>query len=228
MNTLDGSILERMKRLKVALESPPNSMIEIKIPRGSRKAVFLDRDGVIIEDGHPDSLKGPRSMIPGSAEAIRSLREEGYVIAIVTNQGSIGMGRIDHGDLLDAMEHIRNEVNIEDPWDRAYYCPYHPDSILEYYREDSTERKPGPGMLIRASIELDIDLKGSIMIGDHIKDIVAGHSVGCYSILVCTGRGNNQVEKLLDERIGKGDMRYPDMIAEDLLKACDGLKEMKI
>jgi D-glycero-D-manno-heptose 1,7-bisphosphate phosphatase len=225
MTNLNKKVLGRMKELKVVPESDPDKVIdEREPPNGSNKAIFLDRDGVIIEHGHPQSMDDRPEMIPRSPEAIQGFREMGYKIAILTNQGASGMGVIDHDILLDVMDYIANGSGIEDPWDLAYYCPYHDESIIPYYRRTHPDRKPEPGMLFRAARDLDIDLDSSIMIGDHLKDVEVGHRAGCRSILLQTGRGKKQIKKMIDHDIRKGDPRYPDDIVSDLITAYELIK----
>lgn len=224
----DGPILDRMRTLAIAPESTVDTKIAEPGKNNGRKAIFLDRDGLIIEDGYPNCLKDRPRIIDGAIEAISGFRKMGFLIIIITNQGSIGMGRIDHQDLMDVMEYMKDHLGSDRPWDMAYYCPYHPDSIIDRYRDDHIDRKPHPGMILRAALENDIDLSSSIMIGDHLKDVLAGHAAGCKGVIVSTGRGNKEIGRIMDEDIGPTDPRYPDLIAEDLYNAYLGIREGSI
>ncbi|GEM_PF-323939 len=222
MSSIEPEILARMERLRVAPESsgpfigPPVN--------GERRAVFIDRDGVIIENGHPDPDAEPPTPIEGAREAIEGFREMGYSPVVVTNQGAIGMGSITHQDLLDIMEAISARIG-EPPWEMAYYSPYHPEAIIERYRRDSPDRKPGPGMLWRAASEMGLDLEHSIMVGDHLTDVLAGHAAGCASILVTTGGGKAELARLISTSTGPDDPSRPDVVAENLYHAYLAVRE---
>jgi D-glycero-D-manno-heptose 1,7-bisphosphate phosphatase len=109
--------------------------------------------------------------------------------------------------------------------DAAYYCPHHPEFGNAEYRRDCDCRKPKPGMLLRAAAELEIDLENSFIIGDTIKDMVAGKSAGCRAVLVLTGHGKYELESIspnsssLDSSPSSSSHNYPDFIAEDLSAA---------
>lgn len=150
-------------------------------------AVFLDRDGTIIEDtgyiGDPDRVR----LIPGAASAMRRFAQAGHLVIIASNQSGVARGLFDEEAL--SRVHARVEallrakgVNL----DGAYYCPYldGADAVVAEYRRDSELRKPRPGMLLQAARELDIDLSRSWMIGDSPADIEAGSRAGCSTILV--------------------------------------------
>ncbi len=150
-------------------------------------AVFLDRDGTIIEDvgyiGDPEEVR----LVEGAAEAIRRFSEAGRLVVLVSNQSGIARGRFDEEAL--SRVHARLEELLAERGTRldgAYYCPYldGPEAIVEDYRQDSGLRKPKPGMLLQAADDLDIDLPRSWMIGDSSVDIEAGRNAGCGTILV--------------------------------------------
>jgi len=172
-------------------------------------AVFMDRDGTINEEVGYLSRIEELKLIPGAAEAIRLVNHEGMKTVVVTNQSGVARGffteeivRIIHSSL-DEM--LRREGAFID---RFYYCPHHPTEGNEPYRRACDCRKPAPGMILQAARELDIDLTASYVVGDMLKDLDAGRSVGAKGILVRTGYGNNIV--ITDK---------PVYIAEDLLDA---------
>ncbi len=151
------------------------------------RAVFLDRDGTLIEDcGYirdPDDVQ----LIPGCVEALRRLCDAGFLIVVVSNQSGIARGLFDE-ETLDEV-HARFEELLaegEVGIDGAYYCPYldGPDAKIKTYRRDSELRKPKPGMLLQAARELNISLKRSWMIGDSPRDVQAGRRANCQSILL--------------------------------------------
>lgn len=149
------------------------------------KAIFLDRDNTIIEDpgyiNHPNQVK----LLPGATSALMDMRKMGYKLIIVTNQSGVARGIVTEDTLTQIhqrlVELLRNEGVIIDG---IYYCPFHPDGVIEKYRKESRLRKPSPGMLILASEEMDIDLSYSWMIGDSYRDVEAGKLAGCRTILI--------------------------------------------
>jgi D-glycero-D-manno-heptose 1,7-bisphosphate phosphatase len=176
----------------------------------SFSAIFLDRDGVIVEN-RPDYIKtwDEVDFLPNSLESLRLLAETQYRIVIVTNQSAVGRGilsfeqaqEINQG-VIDAVEATGGRV------DASYICPHQP-------AENCPCRKPAPGMLNRAQKDLDINFSKSFMIGDAATDIQAAQSVGIQGILVKTGRGAEQLPEMESE--GMRDF----LIAADLTAAVD-------
>ncbi len=146
-----------------------------------KRAVFLDRDGVInkviIRHGKsfPPSGIEEFEILPGVHEACLSLRNAGYILVVATNQPDVGRGTMSK----DIVEKIHDLLRNELPIDRVEVC-YHPGRG----ESDCDCRKPRPGMLIRASSELDIDLDQSWMVGDRWSDIECGHAAGCKTVLI--------------------------------------------
>ena len=159
-------------------------------------AVFLDRDGTIIENrgyiADPDHVR----LISGAADAIRCFSQAGYLVVIISNQSGIARGLFDEAAL--SAVHQRVEALLEAEGvrlDGAYYCPYldGAEALVESYRLDSELRKPKPGMLLQASRELGVLLPRSWMIGDALSDVEAGKAAGCRTILISPA--NDDVEK---------------------------------
>lgn len=159
----------------------------------SHPAVFLDRDGVIVElvwDEVDGSFEGPSSeddvrLVPGAAEAIGRIRALDYRTVVVSNQPAVAKGKASQGDLCGA--HARlvrlladRVVEIDD----YRYCLHHPDAVVPELRQDCECRKPRPGLLLEAADALDLDLARSWMIGDAETDVEAGRAAGCATILV--------------------------------------------
>lgn len=157
--------------------------------RARRPAVFLDRDGTIIAHVHYLSEPGQVRLLEGAAEALRRLRAAGYGCVVVTNQSGIGRGMYTEAQL-DAV-HARLSELLEAEGtaiDGYYHCPVVPTSE-DPTHIDHPDRKPAPGMLLRAAEELGLDLSASWMIGDMVSDALAGQNAGCKgSILVKTGK----------------------------------------
>ncbi len=155
---------------------------------GRRPAAFLDRDGTIIEHVHYLSDPAMVRLLPGAAEALRQLRRAGFARVLITNQSAVGRGMF----TVERLEEIHAELERQlaasgATLDAIYYCTAAPAgddrSIVE-----SPDRKPGPGMLLRAADDLGIDLTASWMVGDLISDVLAGLNAGCRSILVRSGK----------------------------------------
>lgn len=160
------------------------------------KAVFIDRDGVICQN-RDDYVKSWEEFrfIPRSIEAIVRLTEAGLPVVVITNQSIINRG-ITPASVVEDI-HRRMMTKIEDHGGRIariYYCPHRPD-------EHCSCRKPQPGMLLRATQELGIDLEESYLIGDSIGDIQAAQAVNAKAYMVLTGRGRSQYLSLLFQGI---------------------------
>lgn len=166
----------------------PSGRLRPSLPAG-RPAVFLDRDGTIIE--HVHYLSDPREvrLLPGAAAAIGRLRAAGYACVVVTNQSAVGRGLITEAQL----EVIHDEMNRQlaaagTSVDGIEFCPETPRS-RDLTTVDHLDRKPGPGMLFRATVALGLNLDASWMVGDMLSDVLAGLNAGCRgSILVKTGK----------------------------------------
>lgn len=164
-----------------------------KTPRptrpGGRPAVFLDRDGTIIE--HIHYLADPRDvrLVPGASEAIRKLRDAGFACVVVTNQSAIGRGMLTEDGLALVHDELKRQLAAQGTAvDAIYHCPEAPvgDDRAAIEHED---RKPGPGMLFRAAEGLGLDLDASWMVGDMVSDVLAGMNACCRgNILVRSGK----------------------------------------
>jgi len=184
-----------------------------------RRAVFLDRDGVINVplwnpvEGKWDSpyrLEDFR-LLPGAAQAIRLINEMGYLAVVVSNQPGVAKGKCSP-ELLDAITRkMLSELGQEGAWlDAIYYCLHHPEARVEALRVVCYCRKPKPGLLLQAARDLGIDLEHSYLIGDQRVDIEAGLAVGCRSILV------NGLGPVIKEMLVGGS---PPPVASSLLTA---------
>ncbi len=181
-----------------------------------RRAVFLDRDGTInVEVGY---LHRPEdfALIDGSGPAIRRLNEAGFLVVVVSNQSGVARGYFGE----DAVARVNEKMEVElDRFgahlDAIYYCPHYPEGTVEAYRRTCDCRKPEPGMILKAREELDIDVSGSYVVGDHRGDVLLGKNVGARSILVVTGHGTEELDKLRGEGI------EPDYVADNLAQAVD-------
>ncbi len=142
-------------------------------------------------------------LIPGAAEGLRSLREAGYRVVIVTNQSGIGRGYFDTETLERVNSRLREELRREGAdYDALYYCPHAPE-------EDCQCRKPKPGLLLKAASELNIDLASSYTLGDRDLDVGAGKAAGTKTILVSR----------TDHPDDSASNRPPDFVASNLADA---------
>lgn len=144
-----------------------------------RRALFLDRDGVINVDYAYVSKKEDFEFNEGIFELCWEAKSRGYFIVVVTNQAGIARGyysEYDFQKLTDWMKGVFDSKGCQ--IDAVYFCPYHPEHGLGVYKKDSNLRKPKPGMILRAAIDFNIDLGESLLIGDKLTDIQAGLSAG--------------------------------------------------
>lgn len=162
---------------------------EADSPAEPRAAVFLDRDGTVIEHVHYLSDPARVRLLPGAAGALRRLRAAGFALVVVTNQSGIARGMYTEDRLGDVHEAMGRQLAAEGvALDGVYFCPEAPAGD-DPTAVDHPDRKPGPGMLLRAGRELGLDLGGSWMVGDMVSDALAGRNAGCRgSVLVRTGK----------------------------------------
>jgi D-glycero-D-manno-heptose 1,7-bisphosphate phosphatase len=158
-----------------------------------KPAVFLDRDGTILDELGYLTPSSTIVVYPWSADSIRLLKRAGYVVVIITNQGGIGLGLYDHAFVNATHERLTKQFAESgadvDAW---YYCPHHPEAVVEEYRLVCRCRKPAAGMLHDAARELDLDLSKSWVVGDQWRDVQLAHVAGCRSVLLRTGHGTLQ------------------------------------
>jgi D,D-heptose 1,7-bisphosphate phosphatase len=185
-----------------------------------RPALFVDRDGTLIIE--KDFLSDPEEvqLESGSVEALKRAAQAGLKIVIVSNQSGIARGYFNEGvveavnrRLLELLTHEGITV------DGLYYCPHYPSGKVAEYAKSCSCRKPAPGMLETAALELHIDLRRSSIVGDKLDDLNLGKTTGCKAILVRTGHG-----KAAEARL-QADGNYT--ICENLLEAVQAVEEME-
>lgn len=157
----------------------------------TRRALFLDRDGVINEEiGYLIRSEDVR-FVPGLFPLLRTAVELGYRLVVVTNQSGIARGLYTETEFHALMEWVAAELARERiTLDCIYYCPYHPEHGEGQYRREHPDRKPGPGMLLRAAEELSLDLQQSLMVGDRCSDIAAANAAGLREAFLLHGTEN--------------------------------------
>jgi D-glycero-D-manno-heptose 1,7-bisphosphate phosphatase len=173
-----------------------------------RRAIFLDRDGVINEN-RPDHVKSLEefAILPGVLDALRLLRGSGLPIIVVSNQSAINRGLVSW-DTVNAVTRLLQErvTGAGGRLDAVFYCPHRPE-------EECACRKPRPGLLLQAANELGIELTGSYCVGDALSDVRAAMAVGAQPLVVLTGRGREQAT-LLEKAFSA-----PVPVFRDLLEA---------
>lgn len=164
---------------------------------GKLRAIFLDRDGTINLEKNYLHRPEEFEFIPGAPEAVRLLKDAGYLVVVVTNQSGVARGYYAEADVERLHRHMDELLASHGTSiDRYYYCPHHPEQGENGYRIDCDCRKPLPGMLLTAAAELGIDLTASWMIGDKLVDVEAGMGAGCSVGMVLTGYGTAQLPLL--------------------------------
>jgi D-glycero-D-manno-heptose 1,7-bisphosphate phosphatase len=182
------------------------------------RAAFVDRDGTINElvpdprTGHPESPLRVKdvALIPGAAGALRRLAAGGWLLVGVSNQPAAAKGVARPKDLAAVQERVLELLAAEGArLDGFRVCPHHPEAVVAELAGPCDCRKPGPGMLIDAARELNIDLERSWMIGDTDSDVLAGAAAGCRTVLI-------ELEGSRHKRKGTA---QPDAVTADLRAA---------
>ncbi|MEC9374279.1 MAG: HAD-IIIA family hydrolase [Planctomycetota bacterium] len=180
-------------------------------------AIFFDRDDTLIEcravtaDG---DLGDPAlvALRPHALRVCRELKEAGYRLVVVSNQGGVARGKYAETDV----QAVNSETNrlLHNLIDAFYFCPFHPKGTVPRYTREHPSRKPAPGMLLQAASDFTLDLETSWLIGDALRDCQAAHAAGVRSILLT---------HLLDKSALADLAQNPavDHLAEDLPAAAD-------
>ncbi len=175
-----------------------------------RRAIFLDRDGVI-NANRPDHVKGWDEFVflSRALDALRKMAASDFLVIVTTNQSAVHRGLIDVATMREI--HARMTRSIERAGgriDAIYYCPHLPE-------ENCDCRKPRPGLYLQAAKSWDIDLARSYVVGDALVDMQAAHAIGSTPILVLTGRGQEQQKK------SSADVRWGYQVVDDLMHAVE-------
>jgi D-glycero-D-manno-heptose 1,7-bisphosphate phosphatase len=186
-------------------------------PSPGRPAVFVDRDGCLIEEmgylNHPSRVR----ILPRTAAAVSRLNAAGVPAIMATNQAGIARGYFSAETLREVNAEVERQLQREGArLDAMYVCTHHPTAGAPPYRLECECRKPKPGLLRLAAAEHGLDLTRSVMVGDKPSDVAAGQAAGAAGVLVLTGYGRGEWEYLRREWTVK-----PDHVAEDLLDAVE-------
>jgi D-glycero-D-manno-heptose 1,7-bisphosphate phosphatase len=153
-------------------------------------AVFLDRDGTLVEE--IPYLHEPERVVllPGVGTALRTLAGAGLALVVVTNQAGVAHGFYDEAAVEATHQRLAALLDAEDVrLDGVWYCPHHPDGVVPAYARACQGRKPAPGMLLAAAGVLGLDLARSWLVGNHPGDLAAAKAAGVTPLLVTTGDG---------------------------------------
>ena len=211
------------QRLDKVCADIQNKLPELSRNTNAKLAIFIDRDGTLIENVDYLTSKEQVKILPGVIEALKNINENAYLGICVTNQPVIARGEIDENNLIEIHNYIETLLGREGCYlNEFYYCPHHPDGGFNgeavKYKVNCECRKPKIGMFQKANNEYLIDMSNSWMIGDTTTDIQAGKNAGLKTVLVRTGYGGED---------GKFNVKA-DFIFEDLLSASNWiLKEYK-
>ena len=177
----------------------------------STKAIFLDKDGTLVDDIAYNIDPRRVTLCSGAGAALRLLARLDYRFIVVSNQDGVAHGHFGEEDL-DGVHHRLSDLLFREQLtlDGFYYCPHHPEGRIKMYSVNCMCRKPMPGMLVRAAREHDIDLHASWMIGDILHDVEAGNRAGCRTVLIDSG---NETEWQL------GHHRLPSRVVADIYSA---------
>lgn len=169
----------------------------VSVPEPGRAALFLDRDGVVIEEGHYLCRADDVRLIPGAAGVISAANARGVPVVIVTNQGGIGRGYYGWDDFAAVQERILEDLAAAGARVNGVYAsPFHPEGVPPYNHAGHPSRKPNPGMMLMAADGLELDLAKSWIIGDHASDLDAGMRAGLAGGMhVLTGHGTHDGER---------------------------------
>ena len=181
-------------------------------------AIFLDRDGTINDEvGYLDSADKLR-IIPAAFKAVRLINSSGMKAVVITNQAGVAKGLFTEEFVREINEQIQSALLAQGALiDRFYFCPHHPTEGIGPYRLICDCRKPEPGLLLQAAVDLNIDLARSYVIGDRLRDVETAHRVCAKGVLVMTGYGQDLMQKSGPDRANE--LNQPDYIAQDILEA---------
>jgi len=177
----------------------------------NRRAIFLDKDGTLIED-IPYNVDPARiRLAPGVSEGLPLLHAAGFRLFVISNQSGVARGLFAEESLAAVRDRLKELlVDRGAPLDGFFYCPHHPEGIVPPYAVACECRKPEPGLILAAARAHGIALEDSWLIGDILDDVEAGHRAGCRSVLIDNG---NETEWK------RSPLRWADLVASDMAEA---------
>ena len=176
-------------------------------------AVFLDKDGTLVENVPYNADPSKMRLSPGAAEGIRMLSQARFRLFVVSNQSGVARGHFGEQELIEVEARLRTLMTEAGArLDGFYFCPHHPEGSVAEYSLACVCRKPEPGMILNAGRDHAIDLARSWLVGDILDDVEAGRRAGCRTILIDNGHET-------EWRTSPG--RTPDHVAADLVEAAE-------
>ncbi|MBE9188922.1 HAD-IIIA family hydrolase [Gloeocapsopsis crepidinum LEGE 06123] len=182
------------------------------------RAVFLDKDGTLIEDV-PYNVDPKRiKLSEGAITGLQQLSEAGYVLIAITNQSGVARGYFQESALQAVKERLQQLLSPAGvSLSGFYYCPHHPEGMVKKYTMQCNCRKPEPGLLLQAAVEHHLNLSQSWFVGDILNDVEAGRRAGCKTVLIDNG---NETEWQLSP------LRIPHYTVADLAAAAQVIIEV--
>jgi D-glycero-D-manno-heptose 1,7-bisphosphate phosphatase len=178
------------------------------VSRLDRPAVFLDKDGTIVED-LPMNVNPERiCLAPAARECLQTLQRHGFALVMITNQPGIAKGLFPREAMGPVRLRIEQLAGVR--FDGFYYCPHDPNGVLPELALACNCRKPAPGMVLQAAEDLGLDLAHSWCVGDILHDVEAGNRAGCTTVLLNNG---HETEWLLSP------VRRPALVSHSLPEA---------
>jgi D-glycero-D-manno-heptose 1,7-bisphosphate phosphatase len=149
----------------------------------SNPAIFLDRDGTLVQPRHLPTRPEHLVLQPGAPAGLADLQAAGFRVVVITNQPGIAGGMLSEAALKTMNAYLRSQLAAHGVLlDRVYWCPHHPEGTVADFAIDCVCRKPRPGLILEAARDLDIDLTRSWLVGDRLDDIEAGNRAGCRTV----------------------------------------------
>ncbi len=206
----DGAVIDAAGVWVQVLSPPPDT---------DRAALFLDRDGTIVEEAHYLSRAEDTRLIAGAASVIARANRLEVPVVVVSNQSGIGRGYYGWEEFLAVQEKMLGDLAAAGATvDGVFACPHHSEGRAPYQHPDHPARKPNPGMLLRAAETLRLDLAGSWIVGDHASDMGAGRNGGLGGgIHVRTGHGAHPGQR--EAALALNDGRFPVRAADSISEA---------
>ncbi len=179
----------------------------------TKRAIFLDKDGTLIENVPYNVDPAFIRLADGAPEGVRILADAGFSLYVVTNQSGVARGYFPEDALRPVEEKISDLMNaVGVPLAGFFYCPHFPQALVDGYGFECECRKPQPGLVLRAAGRDGIDLEASWLIGDILSDIECGNRAGCRTVLLDNGNETEWVLPAICE---------PDYVATDLAQAAE-------
>lgn len=195
---------ETFEQLIDGIAAWEESISQINFPTNS-PALFLDRDGVVMEEAHFPRCATDVRLTPGAGEAVGRANQAGIPIVLITNQSGIGRGYFGWDAFFEVQDELVRQLAQHDAHiDLVMACGYYGKGIPPFDVDDHPWRKPAPGMLLRASEILPLDLASSFIVGDRISDLGAGKAAGLKSgAIVRTGHGGDTTARLSSKHLNE-------------------------